>query len=114
MLKDISHRLANNYGSQLWWPADGPFEVMVGAILTQSVTWANTEKAIGGLKTAKILSPQLIRSTSSVELAQIIYPCGYYNTKVLKLKALAEWLGSQYMALAWRRPIPFYYMPLVG
>ncbi len=96
LLNDIYHRLANNYGLQLWWPADEPFEVMVGAILTQSVTWANAEKAIVNLKTAKVLSPHRIRNIPGIELGRIIYPCGYYNNKTLKLKALADWLGSQY------------------
>ncbi len=96
LLKDIYHRLANNYGLQLWWPADGSFEVMVGAILSQSVAWTNAEKAMAGLKAANALSPHRIRNIPAIELGRIIYPCGYYNTKTLKLKALADWLGSQY------------------
>ena len=45
-LRDIYRRLMAGYGHQHWWPADGPFEVMVGAILTQSAAWGNVEKAI--------------------------------------------------------------------
>ncbi|UCE97170.1 MAG: endonuclease [Dehalococcoidia bacterium] len=96
LLKDIYQRLVDNYGLQLWWPANGPFEVMVGAILTQSVAWTNAEKAIASLKAAKALSPQRIRNISATELGRIIYPCRYYNSKKLKLKALTDWLGSQY------------------
>ncbi|UCG53956.1 MAG: endonuclease [Dehalococcoidia bacterium] len=96
LLEDIYRRLSDTYGLQLWWPADEPFEVMVGAILTQSVAWSNVEKAIVGLKAAKALSPQVMRRITTIELARIIYPCGYFNAKAIRLKALADWLGSQY------------------
>ncbi len=69
---------------------------MVGAILTQSAAWSNAEKAITNLKAAGALSPQAIRRLPVSELARIIYPCGYYNAKAVKLKALADWLGNHY------------------
>ncbi len=93
-LKDIYKRLMAAYGRQHWWPAKEPFEVMVGAILTQSVAWRNAEQAIANLKAAKALSPEAIRRLPLPELAQTIRPCGYYNTKALKLKSLAGWLGN--------------------
>jgi endonuclease-3 related protein len=95
LLKNIHQRLADAYGLQYWWPAEEPFEVMVGAILTQSAAWRNVEKAIANLKAAGALSPQAIRRLPVSELAQIIRPCGYYNVKALKLKALVEWLRNQ-------------------
>jgi len=95
-LKDIYQRLKACYGPQYWWPAKEPFEVMVGAILTQSAAWLNVEKAITGLKEARALSPGAIRRLPLPELALTIRPCGYYNAKALKLKALASWLGSHY------------------
>ncbi len=84
------------YGPQHWWPADEPFEVMVGAILTQSAAWVNVEKAINNLKAAGMLSPRALRRLSLTELATLIRPCGYFNAKARKLKALAEWLGQAY------------------
>ncbi len=81
-----------HYGPQHWWPADGPFEVMVGAILTQSAAWGNVEKAIANLKAAGALSPAGIRRLPLAELAEIIHPSGYYNAKAHKLKSLALWL----------------------
>ena len=90
-LQDIYQRLLRTYGPQHWWPAEEPFEVMVGAILTQSAAWRNVEKAIANLKTAKALSPQALRQIDLSELAVLIHPCGYYNTKARKLKAMAEW-----------------------
>jgi endonuclease-3 related protein len=84
------------YGPQQWWPADEPFEVMVGAILTQSAAWVNVEKAINNLKAAGMLSPRALRRLSLNELATLIRPCGYFNAKAGKLKALVEWLSQAY------------------
>jgi len=91
-LNHIYRRLLDNYGIQQWWPADNPFQVMVGAILTQSATWLNVEKAIANLKAAQVLTPSALRKLSLAELSALIHPCGYYNAKARKLKAFAGWL----------------------
>jgi endonuclease-3 related protein len=94
LLQKIYHQLLGAYGPQHWWPAEEPFEVMVDAILTQSVAWRNVEKAIANLKTAKALSPQALRRLNLSELSVLIRPCIYYNVKTRKLKALADFLGE--------------------
>lgn len=96
VLLDIYHRLKARYGPQHWWPAQGPFEMMVGAILTQSAAWRNVEKAIANLKAAEALSPEALRHLSLSSVSALIHPCGYYNAKALKLKSLASWLGKYY------------------
>ncbi len=95
-LLNIYHQLMARYGPQYWWPAPEPFEIIVGAILTQSAAWLNVEKAIANLKEAKALSPRALRQFSRSEVAKLIHPCGYYNAKALKLKSLAHWLGECY------------------
>jgi len=84
------------YGPQHWWPAKEPFEVMVGAILTQSAAWVNVEKAIANLRAAGALTPEALRQLTLSEIARLIRPCGYYNAKALKLKSLVHWLGERY------------------
>jgi len=84
------------YGPQYWWPAQEPFEIIVGAILTQSAAWGNVEKAIANLKSAKALSPEALRRLTLSQVAGLIRPCGYYNAKALKLKSFAHWLGEYY------------------
>jgi len=95
-LLNIYHKLMARYGPQNWWPAQEPFEVIVGAILTQSAAWGNVEKAIASLKSARALSPEALRRLTLHELARLIHPCGYYNAKALKLKSLAHWIGEYY------------------
>lgn len=89
-------RLYAAYGPQHWWPADSPFEVVVGAILTQSAAWVNVEKAMENLKVAGILSPEGLLKVGPDELARLIYPAGYYNAKARKLKAFLEMLFDRH------------------
>ncbi len=96
ILQDIYRRLMVCYGPQHWWPARETFEVIIGAILTQSAAWINVEKAIDNLRNADKLSPEALRRLPNAELAGLIYPCGYYNVKARKLKAFAQWLGEEY------------------
>ncbi len=95
-LLQIYHRLLACYGPQHWWPAEDAFEVIVGAILTQSAAWANVEKAIANLKAAETLTPQALLAIPVQELGTLIHACGYYNAKARKLKAFAERLHSCY------------------
>jgi endonuclease-3 related protein len=96
LLLDIYHQLMARYGPQHWWPAQEPFEIIVGAILTQSASWLNVEKAIASLRASKALSPEALRRLPLSEVASLVHPCGYYNAKALKLKSFVQWLGQHY------------------
>jgi endonuclease-3 related protein len=93
-LQSTYRKLLEKYGPQHWWPAQESFEVIVGAILTQSTAWANVEKAMKNLKQAGVLHPEALRKLSPQELAGLIRPCGYYNVKAKRLKAFVRWLGE--------------------
>jgi endonuclease-3 related protein len=93
LLLRIYRHLYDRYGPQGWWPGDGHFETMVGAILTQNTAWTNVEKALANLKGAGALSPEAIRSIPEPDLALLIRPSGYFNAKVRKLKAMAVYLA---------------------
>jgi endonuclease-3 related protein len=95
-LLEIYHRLLARYGPQHWWPAEDPFEVIVGAILTQAAAWGNVEQALSKLKAATALTPVALRDIPLSRLTTLIRPCGYYNAKAVKLKAFVERLGARY------------------
>jgi endonuclease-3 related protein len=84
------------YGPQEWWPGDSPFEVMVGAVLTQNTAWVNVEKAIANLKRAGALTPARFRELPVRSLAALIRPSGYYNIKAKRLANLMAFLGKRY------------------
>lgn len=86
-LREIYARLFARFGPQYWWPGDGAFEVIVGAILTQNTAWSNVEKAMTNLKLARRLNPTRMHQLPTPRLAQLIRPSGYFNLKAKKLKA---------------------------
>ncbi|MDO8531397.1 MAG: hypothetical protein Q7T26_04400 [Dehalococcoidia bacterium] len=95
-LREVFRRLRGAYGPQRWWPAETPFEVIVGAILTQAAAWTNVERAIKRLKEEGMLSPRAIREAPRDRLAVIIRSAGYFNAKAAKLQAVCLHLGERY------------------
>ena len=95
-LLGVYGRLYAAYGPQRWWPGETPFEVIAGAVLTQSAAWTNVEKAIANLKAAGALSPQGLARTAEGELARMVYPAGYFNAKARKLKAFVGMLNDSF------------------
>ncbi len=91
------YELLNDYFGDLhWWPADTPFEVIVGAILTQNTTWRNVEKAIDNLKTSGHLSPETILTMDDHILSDLIRSSGYHHVKTRRLKSFARYLYEKY------------------
>ena len=91
-LYGIYSRLYEHFGAQHWWPGDGAFEVIVGAILTQNTAWSNVEKAMANLKRARLLTPARLHWTPAARLARLIRSSGYFNLKAKKLKAFTRYL----------------------
>ena len=89
-------KLFNYYGPQHWWPGDTPFEIAVGAILTQNTAWRNVEKALHKLKQADAIAPATLHRLPIRRLAELIRPSGYYNLKARRLKAFTKFLFHEY------------------
>lgn len=87
--------LNERYGDQNWWPAETPFEVVIGAILTQNTNWNNVEKSIKNLKTEISLNPQNILSIGDERLKYLIKPSGFYNQKSERLKIISSFIINQ-------------------
>ncbi len=87
-LKDLGY--LKELRDRLWWPNSGTFEVVVGAILTQQTRWDKVEKALKNLKDADLLSLEALSGANDKELAKLIKPSGFYNTKAKRLKLLSK------------------------
>ena len=83
-------------GPMRWWPAKTPFEVIVGAILTQSTAWGNVERAIANLRAARVLTPSAMLRVGTPRLAALVRPSGYFRQKAKKLKAFVRFLQAGY------------------
>ena len=91
-LLDIYETLRTCYGDLHWWPAQTPYEVIVGAVLTQNTAWSNVEKAIANF--GNNLTPEAVLNMDLTELTYIIRPAGFFNQKAAYLKAATEWFAG--------------------
>lgn len=85
-LLNIFESLLVTFGKRHWWPGETELEIIVGAILTQSTSWRNVEKAIANMKANNLLDFDALRSIDSHELGKIIKSSGFYNQKAMRLK----------------------------
>jgi endonuclease-3 related protein len=102
-------KLLKEYGPQGWWPTTsvgrsvpeylgGPrnhvqkLEVIFGAILTQSTSWKNAEKAIISLNKEDLIDISKLCGIDESRLSEMIRPSGYYNQKAKKLKEICQFL----------------------
>lgn len=84
------------YGPQGWWPAETPFEVVIGAVLTQNTNWKNVERAIANLKREGLLSPSALEAVDPARLAEVIRPAGYFRIKAARLKHFIAMLMDEF------------------
>lgn len=99
LIAHIYERLHEAFGPQKWWPAEGPFEMIVGAILTQNTAWKNVVRSIDNLRREGLLGLRPLAEMPQADLASLIRSSGYYNQKARKLKTfcgyvLERWQGD--------------------
>lgn len=95
-LRNYFEKALQDLGPQKWWPGETPFEVCVGAILTQNTSWTNVEKAIANLKNRGVLSPHGMYALPPEDLAALIKPAGYFNLKTKRLRNFLKFLIEEY------------------
>jgi len=96
MVRAMYRELARRCGAQHWWPAETPFEVVVGAILTQNTSWTNVERALARLRGAQVLDIEGIRGIPLRQLEELIRSSGYYRQKAERLKRFVEFVDERY------------------
>jgi endonuclease-3 related protein len=109
--------LLARFGPQHWWPGRTPFEIAVGAILTQHTAWPNAARAIAALHGRRLLRPDRVAAMDAAELAEIIRSAGTYRLKAARLQAFTRWLvarfGGRFAGLR-RAPLPALRRELLG
>jgi endonuclease-3 related protein len=88
--------LASAYGPQHWWPAETPFEVIVGAYLTQNTSWKAVERSLANLRAACALTLEGIRTIDLEDLKTLIRPTGFHTRKAPALKAFVAMLDAEF------------------
>ncbi len=92
ILISIYEAMSARLGPSNWWPAESPFEVMLGAVLTQNTAWSNVEKALNNLRAAGFMDARTLDELDEESLAAYIRPSGFYRLKAMRLKGLLAWL----------------------
>ncbi len=92
----LYERLLSTFGPQGWWPGETPFEVALGAILTQNTNWRNVSRVIADLKATGDLEPHRLRAMPEAELARRFRPAGYYNLKARRVRHFLEFLAARF------------------
>ncbi|MBS1841764.1 MAG: endonuclease III domain-containing protein [Acidobacteria bacterium] len=108
-LEEYFRKLFDAHGPQHWWPGRSRFEIIIGAILTQSTSWTNVETAVRNLRAARLLTPLAIENIPLAKLAMLIRPSGYFRQKAKKLKTFTQFLFSAYggsLTRMFRTPTP--------
>jgi endonuclease III related protein len=94
-LRRAYRQMLAHFGHQHWWPGETPFEVCVGAVLTQNTSWSNVERAIANLKAAGVLEPRKLFALPQPRLARLLRPTGYFNVKARRLRAFLRVLVEE-------------------
>ncbi len=90
--------MTKHFGPMHWWPGDTPFEVIIGAILTQNTAWTNVEKCITAIKNDNAMDPYSMHVMPDEILKEMIRSSGYYNQKTKKIRAFLDFFHSTYNA----------------
>ncbi|HET8638534.1 MAG TPA: base excision DNA repair protein [Acidobacteriaceae bacterium] len=95
-MRGFYSRLVEAYGPQQWWPAKTPFEVVIGAYLTQKTAWTSVERSIANLAARDLLRVEAIRRLPEAELRELIRPSGYMVRKAAAIKGFVAFLDREY------------------
>lgn len=90
--RSVFENLISAYGPQGWWPGEGRFEIMLGAVLVQRTAWRNAETAIDSLKRAGLHAPEALRAADRREIERCVRSAGFFRTKAERLKGLAAFV----------------------
>ena len=109
-ITEIYKILLKKYDKQGWWPINNKyspeykktektekekFEIIIGAILTQSTSWKSVEKALNNFRRIKSLNLKNIKKLSQGKLGELIKPAGYFNQKRKKINAFLNFLKKE-------------------
>ena len=95
LLFSMYHAMLAMLGPSGWWPAQGAFEVAVGAILTQNTSWTNVEKAIDNLRRQGLLAPERLCRADLSTIEECIRPSGYFRQKTKKIRDFLDFLEHE-------------------
>lgn len=95
LLLNFYHAMLAELGPSHWWPGQTPFEIALGAILTQNTNWTNVEKALHNLRSSNVLQPDALNALGDDELETLIRPAGFFRIKTKRIRSFLRFLGEE-------------------
>ena len=93
----ILETLAATYGTNPWnWHTrQTPFQVLIGPVLSRRTRDEKTDEAAMALF-SRFPSPETLASEPEEEIATLIRPANYYNTKTARIKEISRIILEKY------------------
>ncbi len=95
-LLEIYQLLPARFGSQNWWPAENPSEIIVGAILARQSRWSSVEKSIRNLKEEGLLEPEALSRSPLEKAESLVQPSGFCHQKAVRVRNLPRYLVEKH------------------
>jgi endonuclease-3 related protein len=95
LLLNMYGAMHERLGPSFWWPGETPFEIALGAILTQNTNWENVTRALTNLREESLLSAEKIFALPEERLAALIRPAGYFRLKARRIKHFMTFLHRE-------------------
>ena len=89
--------LAATYGTNPWnWHTrQTPFQVLIGTVLSQRTRDEKTDEAAKALL-SRYPSAEMLATAEVGEIAKLIRPANYYNTKALRIKEISKIIQEEH------------------
>ncbi|EQD34189.1 HhH-GPD family protein, partial [mine drainage metagenome] len=95
-IREIHTRLVSCFGHQKdWWPAESPFETLLGAVLVQHTRWFAVAKVLDRLRCETRFDPKRLLEVRVSVLESWLRPAGCHHQKAHRIRALSAWCGEQ-------------------
>lgn len=92
LLLGVHDAMLAGLGPSHWWPGETPFEIALGAILTQNTAWTNVEKALHNLRSENLLHLPALYELPEQVLAELIRPAGFFRIKARRIRNFLHFL----------------------
>jgi endonuclease-3 len=93
-IKEVIELLEQEYGSREWHADRDPIDVLIGTILSQNTSDANSGRAFDSLK-ASFDSWEAVASAPAEHIAQVIKSGGLFQIKAFRIKQVLEQIEKE-------------------
>jgi endonuclease-3 len=93
-IEEVIELLEQEYGSRKWQPGRDPIDVLIGTILSQNTSDANSGRAFASLK-ASFDGWEAVASAPAEHIAQVIKSGGLSQIKAVRIKQVFEQIEKE-------------------